>query len=362
MNILFVYQAPISFAMRDLEILKSVHCVREFRFRGLRSVPLLWKEVRLCDATFSWFGKLNAFFAVLFSRIMGKRSVVVAGGDDATKYTVDGKPYGLFASPVKKHFAYFIFNNADLVLPVSKFTMNELLLYTRIDPDKAKLSYNAFDPDVFRKDPGVKKDERSITTVALIGSDSYARKGLRLFVDTARLLPDYRFTVVGSFEDECADHLKNGAPENVVFPGGLYGSDLVTALSKASVYVQASEWESFGCSLAEAMLCECVPVVSDRTAIPEVVGECGFYVKDLQPEELAQKIVEASQNLQVGSLARKRIIDNFSLEKRKAELLEAMGSLSCVQHKHRLHFRPGTWVTLFYLITLFFLKSSVPIG
>ena len=102
----------------------------------------------------------------------------------------------------------------------------------------------------------------------------------------------------------------------------------MSELAKAKVYEQASRHESFGCSLAEAMLCECIPVVSRNAAIPEVVGDCGFYVNDLNPESVAGNVKEAlnvSNDLREN--ARERIRTHFPLEKRKRELLIAVESL-----------------------------------
>ena len=98
--------------------------------------------------------------------------------------------------------------------------------------------------------------------------------------------------------------------------------------SRAKVYVQVSIHESFGCSVAEAMLCECIPVVSRRAALPEVVGDCGYYVNDLNPESVAEKIKEAllvSDGL--GKRASERIKTVFPLKKRKVELLKAIKEL-----------------------------------
>lgn len=327
MKILFIYQELSTFIKRDIDILKSRHTVREFQFRGIRSIAELWKGIKWCDTSFSWFGKLHAFFAVLFSRMLKKKSVVVAGGDDAAKAVITDGPLGLCNHPVKKWFAYFIFHVTDLIIAVSMFTKKDLLSNPKADNNKISVIYHGFDPEVFKKDPDIGKDTKCIATVAHISHDSYNRKGLRLFAETARLLPDYRFVVIGKFKDETADALKNQAPSNVSFTGELYGRDLAGMLSKALVYVQASEWESFGCSLAEAMLCECVPVVSNRTSLPEVVGDYGFYLEDLRPEELARMIVKASQNKEISKLVRKRIIESFSLEARKKKILEALDSL-----------------------------------
>lgn len=70
------------------------------------------------------------------------------------------------------------------------------------------------------------------------------------------------------------------------------------------------------------MLCECVSVISNRAAVPEVVCDCGFYVDRLEPELLAEKTKEAFESpKEIGQRARQRIIENFPLEKRRREVV-----------------------------------------
>lgn len=326
MKILFIYQALSTFVEKDKHILEGVHEVRPVHFRGLSDIPILWHGTLWCDITFSWFGKLHGFFAVLFSKILGKKSVVIAGGDDATKYVVGGKKYGLFAHPIKKWFAYFVFKYADLVIPVSKFILNELFLYAESYPEKTKLIYHGFDPNLFKKSPNINRNN-VVVTIGDVCWENFYRKGHRLIIETATFLSHLQFAIIGPWLDNSISELKKIAPQNVTFTEGLYDKSLIEYLSQASVYIQASEWESFGCALAEAMLCECVPVVAKRTALPEVVGDCGFYVDKLEPKELVEKIQLALQNPQIGKIARERIIKYFPLESRREELLKAISSL-----------------------------------
>ena len=252
--------------------------------------------------------------------------MVIAGGDDATKYIVAGKPYGLFAHPIKKLFAYFIYKYADLVLPVSKFILNELFLYAKVDPKKTKLVYHGFNPDLFKRLPDINKNNL-VVTIGDVCWENFYRKGHRLIVQTAALLPHLQFAIIGPWLDDSISELKKIAPKNVVFTNGLYDKALIESLSRSSVYIQASEWESFGCALAEAMLCECVPVVLRNTALPEVMGECGYYLDSQNHVEVAKKIRLAMRDSQTGKRARERIIKMFPLERRREELLREVSLL-----------------------------------
>jgi len=325
-KILFVYQTKISFVERDWQIFEEVHEVRGCQFRGLKDLPDLLRGVMWSEATFVWFGKLHAFFAVVLSKLLGKKAVVVAGGDDVAKHVVADKPYGVCAHPLKKWFAYFIFKNAEYVIAISEFNLEEALQNAKADPGKTGLIYHGFDAEVFQRLPAIEK-EKMVVTVGDISKENCRRKGLELFVETAHLLREVRFMLVGPDRDGSIELLRRIAPPNLTFAGGRYGRDLVEILSRASVYVQASEWESFGCALAEAMLCECVPVVFRGTALPEVVGDCGYYIERLNSRELARAIEEAMRDSGTGRKARGRIVELFPLEKRRKALLAVLASL-----------------------------------
>lgn len=328
MRIAFVHQHMATFVEKDFQILKEKHSVRDVHFRGLRDLPRLLNELRRCDIVFCWFGKLHAFFAVLFSKALGRKTVVVSGGDEVAKDIIGGQRYGLCAHPMKRWFVHFIFAVADLGLAVSKSNLGETLQNAKAKPEKTKLIYHGFDASKFRCLEGVAKEDLVFTVVTRITEEIVRLKSLKLFLDCARLLPETAFAIVGPVGDGSAATLRQASPSNVVFTGGLYGEELIAMMNRASVYVQASEWESFGCALAEAMLCECVPVVSRRTSLPEVVGGCGYYIDRLDPRELARAVRQALRDGEMGGKARERIASLFPLEERRKALLEAVESVA----------------------------------
>jgi len=327
MKILFVHQGLQSFVKKDLDILQEAHEVRSIEFNGnfagfIGNLCQLWKGVVWCDITFSWFGKLHAFFAVLFSKILRKRSMVVAGGDDVAR--VPEIKYGMFCFWWKRWCPSFVFKYADLVIPVSKFSEKMTIVNAKADPKKIKVIYHGFLSNILDNSKAFVK-ESIVITIGGVNSETIVVKGLRLFVESAKLLPDTKFLLIGPDRDGSLSHLKEIAPKNVEFLGGVYGRELDEICGRAKVYVQASVHESFGCSLAEAMLRECIPVVSKNAAIPEVVGGVGLYLDGLTPEKLAEKVRCAlAMPEDFGKLARNRIIEKFPLAKRREEILEAV--------------------------------------
>lgn len=109
-------------------------------------------------------------------------------------------------------------------------------------------------------------------------------------------------------------------PGNVECTGYLDGQSLLEWYQRAKVYCQLSRYESFGVALAEAMSCCCVPVVTREGALPEVVGDTGFYVPYGDVKATASAIREALQS-DKGRLARQRVIEKFSVVEREKKLL-----------------------------------------
>ena len=320
MKILFVYQALPTFIKKDLDILRSAHTVREVHFRGINDIPKLWGGVKWCDVSFSWFGSIHAFWSVLFTKLLKKKSIVVAGGYDV------GQKDGLWSQRTKRWCPYYAFSNADIILTVSNYNHEEAIRNISANPMKMKRIYHGFDPIKTRRVPNIERQDL-VVTVSEIARHQIRRKGLELFVTAAALLPEVNFVLIGAWIDNSIDHLRRLSTPNVKFTNFIGDKDMSNILSEAKVYVQISEHEAFGCAIAEAMLCELIPVVSKNAAIPEVVGECGYYVDRLDHVELAEKIRLALKDSQTGRRARERIVNNFPLERRKEELLKAISLL-----------------------------------
>lgn len=320
MKIAFVYYDSSSFVRQDEEILARHFEVTRVNYRRSADIFKILASVLKCDASFSWFASGHSFVAVLFSKLLGKKSIVVAGGYDVA--CVPEINYGQFTlSRSRRFMTASSLRHADLVLPVSKFTKKEVLRWAQ--PKKNLVIYNGIDIKRFQAE-GEKED--LVITVGGVSQSNLKRKGLETFVKSARLVPEARFVVIGKEQDDSIDKLRALASSNVSFAGYVSDDELLSWYQRARVYVQVSAYESFGMSLAEAMLCECVPVVTDRGAMPEVVGDTGFYVAYEDERATARGIKEALGS-DKGVYARRRIEDLFYLAKREKALIESIEAL-----------------------------------
>ena len=325
-KILFVRPWSQSYIQEDLEILQRHFDVKEIqwtRTRDLKRVLTVVKHIYKTDLSFIWFAAGHAARVVALSKIFGKKTVVVASG-----YSVADMPeidYGLMISPKSARKVKFVLKNADKVLAVSEFNKKEILKY--ITPENVKLIYHGVDSDKFKPKSDKKNSEEDniVITVGGISKRTIKRKGIGTFVKSANYLPHVHFAVIGGcVEDsdsvESIKYLKSTAPQNVEFTGFVSDKELIEWYQKAKVYVQISAHEAFGISLAEAMLCECVPVVTNNAALPEVVGDTGFYAPYGDSKATAEAIGEALKS-DKGKEARERIKNMFPIGRRERELI-----------------------------------------
>ncbi len=80
-------------------------------------------------------------------------------------------------------------------------------------------------------------------------------KGLEYLIESARILSDVKFTVVG--KGDYLNVIKQESPKNVNFVGPLFGKDLLRMFNKASIFCFPSLTEGFGLVLLEAMAANC---------------------------------------------------------------------------------------------------------
>lgn len=81
-----------------------------------------------------------------------------------------------------------------------------------------------------------------------------------------------------------------GLQDDVLFPGYLPSSEQPLWYNAADVFVYPSLYEGFGFPPLEAMACGTPLIASDRSALPEVVGDAGLLVDPLDVALLAETL------------------------------------------------------------------------
>lgn len=320
-RILFVHNHLTRFVEADLLLLRKQFEVNEWHqtSRAFDFVALS-RAVRQCDLVFGWFASWHTYLPLHLAHRYERRTVLVTGGYDTASMPEIG--YGNQRGGIKRRIARATIQSADALVVNSRFARDEAIGNAGADPARITVIYHGFEAPSL---PGPIKKERMVITVGNVERSTLERKGLTTFTHTAAQLPDVPFVLIGKWQDDAVQTLKRVATPNVAFTGQLGLKDLNSYFERAAIYVQASRHEAFGMGVAEAMVYECIPVVTCAGALPEVVGETGIKVDSYGPTAFAQAIAAAlllDENY--GMQARERIIREFSLERRRTAMNELL--------------------------------------
>lgn len=208
------------------------------------------------------------------------------------------------------------YRHADRVLVDSAFTRNELLrLDARVDPARVEVVY-----------PGVAADfctlarERSDGATVLAVGTVERRKNLEVLIRALVRLPAARLIALGPhtpYALACAQLARRlGVEDRLEMPGYVSRSELLALYRRCAVAAVPSRYEGFGYAAAQA-LCAGVPcVVSDRSSLPEVVGDDARIVPAEDPQAWTEALAAALRGdaNDAAARARRAAIARFSWE------------------------------------------------
>lgn len=276
MRVLLVHSGNEPFVKIDHDLLCSSFVVQDFYRVQKFPADFLqyWRGIKKADVVFCWFACWNSFWALLFARLFRKGSILVIGGYDLANLPESN--YGHQRPGVMKWVSRLSMKLATQLFTNSYFSQKEAEQNAKVPLGRVRVIYHGV-PDPFGTMPTIPR-ERMVLTVGKVDWPNLKRKGLEPFVLAAALMPDVSFALVGTWEDNSIEYLRSIAAANVIFTGQVRGEELNNFYRRASVYVQASQHEGFGLSVAEAMLAGCIPVTTRAGSLPEVVGELGFIV------------------------------------------------------------------------------------
>jgi glycosyltransferase involved in cell wall biosynthesis len=347
-RILYFYTHFSSFVAKDVRILEPGFIITKRSFAPSKKIftpflllsQFLFILLRIgrCDLVICQFGGYHSYFPTLLAKIFRKPSLIITGGMDCVSFP--SIHYGVFNNRFMKWFTVRSYKNATHISPVHESLM--LCDYTYQDDDFKKqgllafapfiktpftVIYNGYDPEKW-KCTQEKKPGTFITVVSGIEIPSRKKlKGIDLVIQLAKNLPGCSFTIIGIPE---GFHLGDMPPNIATLPF-VKNEELPSYYSRSEFYLQLSMSEGFPNALCEAMLCECIPIVSNVGAMPDIVNDSGFILRrrDLQLlKKLAEEALATKNKEELRKKARERIAVNFPESRRKTELLKLTLSLT----------------------------------
>jgi glycosyltransferase involved in cell wall biosynthesis len=298
MNIHFVGYLK-TFVKEEFELLRKDYTVTEFDLvihaSSFWQIPKYliaslrnWKNVRNSDVVWIWVADYPAIPFILLAKIFRKRIIVNISGFEV--YAAPDIGYGNQLHLIRGAVSRWILRNSTRIIVMSnayKRIVTELVPGTNVMVIPGWVDINLCEEPLPEKHGVV----TSITNYKVV----HLVKNIPLFIDATNGMDA---TVI----------------ENVPY------TTLISAFKTAKVYCQLSYTESFCVAVLEAMACGCIPVVTDRDALPEVVGSVGFIVPYGDIEKTREAIRSALLSTPADIHAVRDRARMFSIERRNSEV------------------------------------------
>jgi glycosyltransferase involved in cell wall biosynthesis len=330
-SILLIHPGKSSFVRKDIEILKKYFTVKDFFYQPSRQIfpniiaqskLLIWLlfNIGKAKAVYIWFADYHSFLPIFFSRLFGKKTILILGGYDVAN--IPELKYGSFYKPLRAFCAAYSIRNSGYVIAVDRNLIDKAKTLVKDIRGTMLVIPTGYNSEFWRR---YHNKEKFVLNVGIIDKPERLKiKGIDFLLEVAKFLPDYQFVIIGLSNP---DSTFITSMPNVRYLPKLSQDLLKEYYSRAKVYVQFSITEGFPNVVCEAMLCECIPVGIEVGGIPTAIGDCGFLLEERDPEIAAQLIKKALEApAELGEKARQRIISLFSEEKRETQLLSILKS------------------------------------
>lgn len=220
----------------------------------------------------------------------------------------------------------------NVVISLSNHMTKELITIFNVDEQKIITRPEGIDFNLFthnsKKQIETKNTIISIRNLKMIYNVDLLIKAIPRVLNE---FPKINFIIAGDGPEKSRLHqLANqfNISSNVDFIGSIKHDEIPKWLNNSDIYVSTSISDGASISLFEAMACGCFPVVTDIPANREWIkdGENGLLVSIDDPNDLADKIIIAIKNTELGANAKKinlQIVnENADYDKNMMELEE----------------------------------------
>jgi glycosyltransferase involved in cell wall biosynthesis len=136
--------------------------------------------------------------------------------------------------------------------------------------------------------------------IVFLGRFDVQQKGIDVFLEVARQLPEFDFHLYGTHDWRTRNQLQElmkGMSHNVSFHDPVFGEEKSRIIAEAAMYLQCSRWEGFPVSVAEAMYLGTPSIITDVLHIAPLFEEHNLgLVIPLEPIKAAEMIRQAMQD------------------------------------------------------------------
>lgn len=198
---------------------------------------------------------------------------------------------GILESTERKHRAI---ERADKIICVSNNTKLDLMRLLSVPENKISVIHLASDLDESMVDPDWKACDSPY--ILFVGARTIYKnftKLLHAFHKAKAEWPELKLLLVGAelTATEQTKAAQLGVSDCILILQNLDDQKLATTYHNAQALVYPSMYEGFGIPPLEAMACGTLVITSNRSSIPEVVGDAAFLIDPNSVEEMTSKIL-----------------------------------------------------------------------
>jgi glycosyltransferase involved in cell wall biosynthesis len=236
----------------------------------------------------------------------------------------------------KDFFHNWLYKRVTKAIAISSVIKRNLQETTALKEDKIEIIFNGVDLRRFnylsadrnklRKELNIAENDVLIGMTARFSPGKGHEEFITAAANLSKKQANLKFIVVGEAsrgEDDYANKIKllaqNYDLKNIYFIG--FRSDIPDVLSALDIFVFPSHAEAFGVALIEAMAMEKASVCSNSDGVLDIAvdNETSFLFKARDSKDLTNKleqlISDPEKRKTFGYYARRRVIENFDLEK-----------------------------------------------
>jgi len=335
-RIKILYFVPIdsTFIQKDVQLLRTKYDVKFFCLNQGNKLKLpfqllkqLWQclfHVPKSDVVICQFASYASLIPFVVGKLFRKPRLLIIAGMDAASFPEIN--YGIFRrNKTMEWFASKSILLANHILPV-----HESLAFQPYDyhqsgapiqgfqyfvPGSKTIPfsplYYSYDSNLFDFDRTIEREKLSFITIGNLSvKTTFVRKGFDLIIELAKLRPELNFTLIG-----WDGKTKFDFPDNVTLLPFMPQAEIVKLLNRHQYYFQLSLMEGFPNALAEAMLCGCIPIGSNVSGIPYIIGDTGYVLKKHAVEELNKlidQVIDQGYTPEDSDKARNRVVTHFN--------------------------------------------------
>jgi glycosyltransferase involved in cell wall biosynthesis len=219
-----------------------------------------------------------------------------------------------------------VYYKSDLILSVNKFNISWEKMYGA-NPNKIDIIYNGIDVDLFS--PIAKPAHLENIPTVVAAARIFELKDIITMIKSCDVvkqeIPNVIYLVYGDnnavpeYTKECTNLIKKlGLEENFILAG--YHDKPHELFCEGDISILTSISEGFPYTVLESMSCGIPVVATDVGGVTEALDDkCGFICKPKDYKALGKSVITLLQDevlrKQMGANARKKVIDNFTIDK-----------------------------------------------